>query len=125
MNGVTDAAEVVAGKAAARAIPNLVGLDTAGPLGLAVQGLSALVVGWVGHSFISHNAGKMMLAGGLAAPLESFVKSMNIPFISANLGEDTVEIDGMNAYPQLSAQTQMGAYPQMGEDAYEYASQQQ
>jgi len=119
LNGAIDAGEVVVGKAAARAIPNLVGLPTSDMTGLIVQGLSAVVVGWAGHSFISPNAGKMMLAGALSAPIESFIKSMNIPFISANLGEDVVEIEGMGTYPQL-ATPGMGTYVQMGETEYDY-----
>jgi hypothetical protein len=119
LNGAIDAGEVVVGKAATRAVPNMFGLPTTDAMGLAVQGLSALVVGWAAHSFISPNAGKMMLAGGLSAPIESFIKSMNIPFISANLGEDVVEIDGMGTYPQLTSPG-MGTYVQMGETEYDY-----
>lgn len=124
MNGAIDAGEVVVGKAATRAIPNLVGLPTTDALGLAVQGLSALVVGWAAHAFISPNAGKMMLAGGLSAPIESFIKSMNIPFLSANLGEDVVEIEGMGGYVQVPDQSGMSGYVQMGEQEYDYATQQ-
>jgi len=123
-NGVIDAGEVVIGKAAARTIPTLVGLPTGDTMGLVVQALSALVVGWAGHSFISPNAGKMLLAGGLSAPMETFIKQLNIPFISAGLGEDVVEIEGMSGYVQLPDQSGMSGYVQMGENEYDYATQQ-
>jgi hypothetical protein len=62
----------------------------------------------------------MVLAGGLAAPLETLLKGLNIPFISANLGEDVVEIDGLTSYPQIDAR--MGEYLQYGENEYDYAN---
>jgi len=123
-NGVIDAGEVVIGKAAARTIPTLVGLPTGDTMGLVVQALSALVVGWAGHSFISANAGKMLLAGGLSAPVESLIKQMNLPIISAALGEDVVEIDGVSGYVQVPDQSGMSGYVQMGENEYDYATQQ-
>jgi hypothetical protein len=116
MNGAIDGAEVVVGKSLVRTLPQMVGLPTGDATGLVMQALSAVLVGWAGHSFISPNAGKMMLAGGLSAPMETFIKQLNIPFISAGLGEDVVELEGMGTYPQVT--DQMGAYPQFGEDVY-------
>ena len=118
--GVVDAGEVLAGKVVVRTIPGLVGLPTTDMLGLVVQSLTAVLAGGVAHSFVSPNAGKMVLAGGLAAPLESLLKGLNIPFISANLGEDVVEIDGMQSYPQITSG--VGSYPSYGEvEDYNYA----
>jgi len=118
MSGVIDAGEVLGGKIVVRTLPGLVGLPTTDMLGLSVQALTAILAGGVAHTFVNPNAGKMVLAGGLAAPLETILKGLNIPFISANLGEDVVEIDGISAYPQLN---QMGSYPQpvYGEE-YDY-----
>jgi hypothetical protein len=113
MGGVIDAGEVLVGKVVVRTVPGLIGFGSSDTIGLAIQALTAIVAGGVAHTFVNHNAGKMILAGGLAAPLETLIKSLNIPFISAGLGEDVVEIDGVSAYPQL---TNMGAYPQYGEE---------
>ena len=124
MNGAIDGAEVVVGKSLVRTIPQMIGLPTGDQMGLLVQAISAVVVGWAGHSFISPNAGKMFLAGGLAAPMETLIKQLNIPFISAGLGDDTVEIESMGAYPQIT--NALSAYPQYGEveDNQEAYSQQ-
>jgi hypothetical protein len=113
MNGAIDGAEVVVGKSLVRTLPGMVGLPTSDNTGLLLQAISAVLVGWAGHTLVSQNAGKMFLAGGLSAPMETLIKSLNIPFISAGLGEDVVEIDGVSEYPQL---TNMGAYPQYGEE---------
>lgn len=106
-NGVIDAGEVVLGKAGARIVPQTLGIPTTGAMGLGVQVLSAVVIGWLG-TFISSNASKMLLAGGLAAPVEDFLKTLNLPFIGPALGEDVVEI---SAYPQGL----LGAYPGSGD----------
>ena len=118
-NGAVDAGEVVIGKALTRLVPQFLNLPRDGAMGLAVQILSALVVGW-GGTFISPNASKMMLAGGFAAPVEDFLKTMNIPILGPALGEDVVEI---SAYPQ-----NMSAYPGSGDlmgDVYDAAGAQQ
>lgn len=120
MSGVIDAGEVLGGKIIVRTVPGLVGLPTTDMLGLTVQALTAVLAGGVAHTFINTNAGKMVLAGGLAAPLETLLKGLNIPFISANLGEDVVEIDGLTSYPQIDAR--MGEYLQYGENEYDYAN---
>lgn len=114
MNGAIDGAEVVVGKSLVRTLPGMVGLPTTDQTGLLIQALSAILVGWAGHTFISPNAGKMFLAGGLGAPMETLIKQLNIPFISAGLGEEVVEIEGMSAYPQIA--NSLSAYPQYGED---------
>lgn len=106
MDGAVDATEVVLGKAVSRAIPHMVGLPQEGAMGLAVQVGAALVAGWLARN-ISPNASKMVLAGGLAAPIESFIKSMNIPVISAALGDEGYFAVG--AYPQA-----LSAYPTGG-----------
>lgn len=102
--GVVDAAEVVIGKAAARAIPTAINLPKEGPMGLLIQAGTAIVVGMLGVQFISKNAGKMMLAGALAAPVESLIAGLNIPFISPALAPV-----GMGLYPQLYSYPQVGA----------------
>jgi hypothetical protein len=103
--GFKDAAGVVVGKAAARAIPQMVGLAQAGYAGLAIQGVAAIAAGYAANRFLGANFGRMVLAGGLSAPLEALVKSLNIPIISAGLGDD-LYLGGVGSYPALAA------YPQ-------------
>ena len=81
-NGVIDAGEVVVGKATAKMIPQMMGIPSSGPMGLLTQALVAIGVGFLGTQMISANAGKMMLAGALASPVEDMIKQMNIPFLS-------------------------------------------
>lgn len=113
--GAIDASEIVVGKAIARSIPGLLGISTSGTMGLVIQLGGGIAAGFIGN-FINPNAGKMMLAAGLAAPIESLIKQMNIPFISSALGED--ELVEISAYPQLDGvgdYVEMGAYPGSGD----------
>jgi hypothetical protein len=122
MGGVIDAGEVLVGKVVVRTVPGLIGFGSSDTIGLAIQALTAIVAGGVAHTFVNHNAGKMILAGGLAAPLETLIKSLNIPMISSALGEETVEIEGMGSYVQLP---NLQGYPMpstVGE--YDYSLQQ-
>lgn len=113
-DGVIDAAEVVAGKAIARTVPTLLKMPQQGAMGLAMQVVAALAAGWLGR-MISPNASKMMLAGGLAAPVESFIKTANIPILSTALADDFYAPGplAVGAYPLLPG---MSAYPQYGQE---------
>ena len=122
-NGIIDAGEVVVGKATAKMIPQMIGIPSSGPMGLLTQALVAIGVGFLGTQMISSNAGKMMLAGALASPVEDMIKQMNIPFISPALGEGEVFIEDMNAYPQIGnyPRGNMGDYYAVGEEEQEEA----
>jgi hypothetical protein len=97
MDAGIGAVEVTLGKAGARAIPTMLKLPADGAMGLATQLVSALVIGWLG-SMVSPNMGKMLLIGGLTAPIEAFIKGANIPVISPALaGQDYFSVGG---YPQ-------------------------
>ena len=61
-----------------------------------------------------------LLAGGLAAPVESFIKSLNIPILSPALGDYyLVDGNGQGAYPlgefPESVEPGTGAYPLLGD----------
>ena len=96
MDGAMDSALVLTGKAATRAIPLMVNLPKEGNLGLAIQGATAVVVSMLAQNFLRPQQARMILAGGLTAPLETLIVSYNIPFLSPAL--QPVESDA-----QLSA----------------------
>lgn len=114
ITGVTDALELIAGKAVTRTVPALIGLPHGSPMNLLGQAATAVAAGYLGHSFISPNAGKMILAGGLAAPLEDLIKGANIPILSPALGEEIESISGYAEVEDMSSYPMIGAYP-MGE----------
>lgn len=119
------AVEVTLGKAGALAIPKMVkkDMDMTSAMGLATQVVSALAIGWLG-SMVSPNAGKMLLIGGLTAPIESFVKGAKIPVISEALsGQDyfavgsyPAPVPALHGYVQAPAlaayEDDFSAYPQ-------------
>ena len=86
VDGALGAVEVIGGKVAVRALPGVVGLPTAGNTGLAIQAALAVALGWVTDMFAGPDVARMVLAGGLAAPMESVIAGANLPVISAAVG---------------------------------------
>jgi hypothetical protein len=109
IGGVQDAGFIVGGKVASRIIAGFIPVTAGGmAVNLAVQAAAALAAGYAGK-FISPNASRMMLAGGLTGVIETFVKSLNIPMVSSALAGS----DDLAAYPTaLSAYPGVAAYPQ-------------
>lgn len=118
--GVTDAFAVVVGKGIARTVPTVLGLPTTGAVGIAVQALGAVAAGMLLRTLKlgGRDFERLAVAGGLAAPIESFIKGANIPFLSAAL-------EGYGAYPQYAGAlqageltdvfgTDVGSYPEYG-----------
>jgi hypothetical protein len=97
MGGGIEAVQILVGKAAARSIPDLIRAPKEGNVGLAVQAATALVVGWGASMFLSPNAARAMLAGGLTAPIETLVVAYNVPWLS-------------NALAPVTAANNVGAY---------------
>lgn len=83
--GTLTATQVLLGKAAVRAIPDLAKLPKNGNTGLAVQVAVALALGYVGEMFFTKNTAAALLAGGLTAPVETLIVSANIPYVSGYL----------------------------------------
>lgn len=81
-SGAIDAVELLGGKAVARAVPSLVGMERESTTGLIVQTIAAGAAG-IGASYINPNLGKMVLAGGFSSPLESLLKKVGIPYLTA------------------------------------------
>lgn len=106
IDGGIGAAEVLAGKGVVRSVPQLFSIDRETTMGLIVQALAALGVGIGANYIVSKSAAHVMLAGGLAAPLETLIKKAGIPVVSAAFGETEEEAQLIGAYPEL-----MGAYP--------------
>ena len=108
--GATDALQVLAGKAVARTLPQMLGMGIENATGIAIQAAVAIGVGMVGRQFFGAAAGKMMLAGALTAPVETLIVAANIPILSPAL----------SAYPQLGNYSSgyygagVSAYPQLG-----------
>lgn len=92
-DGAVGAFQVVAGKATARILTQQLGLSTEGATGIATQAGVALLAGMLAHKLFGANAGKMILAGALTAPIESMVVNAGVPVLS----------DALSAYPQLAA----------------------
>lgn len=102
--GVFDAGGVVIGKAVARIIPQTLKLEKEGTTGLLVQLGTAVGVGIIGDMLkLPRDFVRMLVAGGLAAPAESLVVSLNIPILSPALAGN-----GLGAYPRRLPG--MGAY---------------
>lgn len=91
-DGAVDALAAVLGKAAARAIPQQVGLPTSGTMGLATQAGVAIVVSMVADRVWGKKAA-FVTAGALMAPIETAVRDMGVPVLSPAL----------SSYPALPA----------------------
>lgn len=99
--GTMTAAQVLIGKAAARTVPDMAGLPRGGNLGLATQAGIALLVGFAADQFLSRSASSAILAGGLTAPLETFLVAQDVPWIG-------------QALSPAAAQAEIGRYPGIG-----------
>lgn len=100
-DGSVEAVQILIGKAAARSLPDLIGAPKEGNIGLAVQAATALVSGYIAGMFLSPNASRAILAGGLTAPLETLIVAYQIPWLS-------------QALSPVSAANTLGAYARRG-----------
>lgn len=98
-------------------------------MGLAIQGGLALMIGLFGSRFLPRNAGKMLMAGALSAPVETAIVSWDVPFLADALSPATAAAQvgayyGMNAYvyepgaPSLNAYVMPSEAPALA--GYEY-----
>lgn len=83
--GTFTATQVLFGKAATRAAPELLNLPRAGNPGLAVQVAVALALGYISEMFFSKTTAAAILAGGLTAPVETLIVGANVPYLSQYL----------------------------------------
>lgn len=96
-DGSIEAVQILIGKAAARSIPDLIRAPKEGNVGLAVQAATALAVGYVSGMFLSENAARAMMAGGLTAPIETLIVTYNVPWLSRALSPVTAA-NGLSSY---------------------------
>lgn len=97
--GVVTASQVLVGKAATRAVPDLLKLPKAGNAGLAVELAVALGLGYVAAMFFSRPAAAAIMAGGMTAPLEKLVVSADIPYLSEYLSPEA-QAEAVQGYVQ-------------------------
>lgn len=95
--GVKDASGVLLGKAAARAVPQYFKLPQSGIAGLAVQLGVAIATGLAAHRFVNRDYGRFVLAGGISAPLETFIVAKNFPVLGPALSPGTANV-ALGAY---------------------------
>jgi hypothetical protein len=88
-DGAVEAGQVLVGKAIVRSVPDLAGLPKEGNVGLAVQTAVALVAGILADMFLSKDASRAILAGGMTAPLESVIVAYRVPWLSGALSPVT------------------------------------
>lgn len=120
--GVKDAAAIVVGKAATRVVSNLIPVGTnVGIIGAVKQVAVAVGVGYAASKLVKRgDFARFVTAGGIAGALETIVKGLNIPILSANLGDGaeyaavtgagagSTMIPGVAAYPGGPG---VGVYP--------------
>ena len=120
IDGVADAGGVIAGRIGARSLPQVLGIQQAGNMGLLIQVLVAIAGGWIADQFLSKNMAKMILAGGLTAPLETLAVAMNVPFVAEALSPAVAQqaLEGYSGglYPRMGRypRNALGAYPRAG-----------
>lgn len=112
-NGSVTAVQVITGKAATRAVPDLLNLPRTGNAGLAIQVATALALGYVSDMFFSKTTSAAILAGGLTAPIETLIRAADVPYLSEYLGPDA----GVSGYVQPRRPLGVSGYVQKSQAA--------
>jgi hypothetical protein len=124
-DGAMDAGLILLGKAGTRTIPQYaeragLNLPRGGPAGLIVAALSALGVGLLADRFLTPARAKMVLAGGLSAPLETLIVSYRVPWLADALAPTQAQA-ALSSYAvgrYVSPAAGMGRYVQPGLGRY-------
>ncbi len=119
--GMIDAVGVIGGKVGTRVLAELLPIPGKGApmMNFLVQAGSAIAVGTVAQMMVSPQVARMVVAGGLATPIESFLRGM--PVIGPMLGDDFLELGDadpflpVGEYPEA---VQVGEYDGLTEGAY-------
>jgi len=111
-DGAIEAGEILVGKAVVRSVPDLLSLPKEGNVELAVQAGVAIAAGYIAEWFLSREAARAIVAGGLTAPLETAIVAYKVPWLSRALSPVTTT-QNLGAYVSgattLSGR-RMGAY---------------
>lgn len=108
-DGAIEAGQILVGKAVVRSVPDLAGLPKEGNVGLAVQAATALFAGFVSEMFLSKEASRAILAGGLTAPLETVIVAYQVPWLSGALSPVTQSAT-LGAYVRGGGRASLGKY---------------
>lgn len=101
--GIKDGLLVSAGEVGVRVIPSTVGLNMTGAAALGIEALVALGLGVLTGKIFSSDSGRMVLAGGFAAPMKALVKSFNLPVITPALSGYTAPVLDLGIGPTRAA----------------------
>ena len=118
--GAIDAMGVIGGKVATRVLAQLLPIPgKTGPMmNFLVQAGSAIVVGQVASMFVSADMARMVVAGGLATPVESFLRG--IPVIGPMMGDDFLELGDVDPFlPVGEYAPEVGEYNGLTPGAYD------
>jgi hypothetical protein len=115
-----NAGMVVIGKTGARVVANFLPLPKEGIMNYVTQIVAAMATGRVAKQFVSAKQAEFIMAGALAAPVETLLKG--VPVIGGFLGDDALMMGeylsagGMGEYnlPIGDYELPVGEYP-MGE----------
>jgi len=117
MKGGIQASQILVGEAVVRSVPQLAGMPKEGPMGLAVQAGTALVAGYVATMFLSRSAAAAITAGGLAAPIRTFIVAQDFPWIGRALSPVQVQAN-VGAYVMPKRIPRRVAPPKPGVGVY-------
>lgn len=114
-DGAMGAAQTLVGKVGVRmASGYLPMLPKVGAAGLAAEAAVALAVGIVADMVLGKAAGRFVLAGALAAPLETAIVAANVPFLSEALSPGaSSQALGRYAGYAAYAEPALAAYPDL------------
>lgn len=128
-DGLIDALYATGGKAAARVaadrIPTPEGMVVGGfDLGnIAVQLGVAAGIGFAADMFLPAKRAEIVVAGALMGPVESAIRSANIPYLSSALSSYPIPAParlGMLPFPTPGRRKMLGSYPQPGRSMGRY-----
>lgn len=96
-NGSITATQILAGKVAVRAAPDLLRLPKTGNAGVAVQIAIAVTLGLVGDMFLKRTTAATLMAGALTVPIENLAYAAQIPYVSTYLSPNA-QAEGVSGY---------------------------
>lgn len=104
VGGVIDAALGVGGKITTRLVRSKLGYDSVSAVGMAIEVGTGAALGIAAAKMLGADKARAIVQGAFMGPMESFIKSANLPFASAALGDEG-DFAGVEEY--------MGGYPQL------------